>query len=83
VDDLKQNMLCAYIIRAGFESYASVGNALVKMHATFGSIEDGKHVFFDKMVVQDVISWTAIITDYAKSGHIDYAHHLFDSMYEQ
>lgn len=54
--DLKQNMLCAYIIKAGFESYASVGNALVKMHATFGSIEDGKHVFFDKMVVQDVIS---------------------------
>jgi pentatricopeptide repeat protein len=60
-----------------------MGNALVKMHATFGSIEDGKYVFFDKMVVQDVISWTAIITEYAKSRHIDYAHHLFDSMYEQ
>ena len=49
-------MLCAYIIKAGFESYAYVGNALVKMHATFGSIEDGKHVFFGIMVVQDVIS---------------------------
>jgi pentatricopeptide repeat protein len=83
VHDLKQNILCAYIIRARFESYASVGNALVKMHATFGSIEDGKYVFFDKIVVQDALSWTAIITEYAKSGNIDYAHHLFDSMYEQ
>ena len=80
---LKQNILCAYIIREGFESYASMGNALVKMHATFGSIEYGKYVLFEKMVVQDVISWTTIITEYAKSGNIDYAHHLLDSMYEQ
>jgi pentatricopeptide repeat protein len=83
VHDLKQNILYAYIIRAGFEPYASVGNALVKMHATFGSIEDVKYVFFDKIVVQDALSGTAIITKYAKSRNIDYAHHLFDSMYEQ
>lgn len=81
--DLKQNMqFHAYTIRAGFESYVSVGNALVTMYARCGSIEDAKHVF-DKMAVQDVISWTTIITGYAKSGHIDLARHLFDSMSER
>ena len=78
--DLKQNMqFHAYTIGTGFESHVSMGNSLVTMYAICGSIEDAKCVF-DKMVVQDVISWTTIIIGYAKYGDIDHARHLFDSM---
>ena len=81
--DLKQNMqFHAYTIGTGFESHVSMGNGLVTMYARCRSIEDSKRVF-EKMVVQDVISWTAIITGYAKYGDIDHARHLFDSMSER
>eukprot|EP01018_Ginkgo_biloba_P030851 Gb_21555 [translate_table: standard] len=55
------------IIKSGYESDVSVGNALIDMYAKCGIIEVACH-FFDKMSKRDVVSWNAIIGGYGMHG---------------
>lgn len=68
-----------YILRKGFESEVSVGNALVAMYAKCGRIESAQ-VVFDKMSERNVVLWTAMIAGYAQSGGSDEALRLFQQM---
>eukprot|EP01018_Ginkgo_biloba_P030437 Gb_10713 [translate_table: standard] len=68
-----------YVFRNGFESVASVGNALIDMYSKCGSIETAR-IVFDKMSRKNVVSWTAIIAGYAQSGHSVEALEYFDEM---
>ena len=44
-----------------------LGNALVDMYAKCGSLEESQRVF-DKIPIQDVVSWNALLTGYAEKG---------------
>eukprot|EP01018_Ginkgo_biloba_P022393 Gb_37554 [translate_table: standard] len=67
------------IIRAGFESVVSVGNAIVSMYAKCGSVNDARHLF-DRMSQRDLVSWNTIIAVYAQNGHSYEALKLFSQM---
>eukprot|EP01018_Ginkgo_biloba_P035646 Gb_29801 [translate_table: standard] len=68
-----------HIIKAGFESYVFVGNALITMYAKCGSIEDAHHMFY-KMPEQDLVTWNAMITGYAEHGHGKEVLQFFETM---
>eukprot|EP01018_Ginkgo_biloba_P008707 Gb_07635 [translate_table: standard] len=69
----------AYVMRNGFESDVSVGNALIDMYAKCGSIEFG-HCVFDKMSERNVISWNTMIAGYGMHGHGEEALAFFYEM---
>jgi pentatricopeptide repeat protein len=51
----------------GVESDVYVGCNLIDMYTKCGSIEDAWRVF-DSMPVHDVVTWSAIIMQFAKCG---------------
>ncbi|KAK7278865.1 hypothetical protein RJT34_23904 [Clitoria ternatea] len=68
-----------YILRHGFSSEVSLGNALVTMYAKCGSLDTSLRVF-NAMVDRDTISWNAIISAYAQHGHGKEAVYCFEAM---
>jgi pentatricopeptide repeat protein len=56
------------IIARGFESNASVGNALASMYVKCRSLKNARQVF-DQMPERNVVSWNAIIAGCSKNGH--------------
>eukprot|EP01018_Ginkgo_biloba_P009349 Gb_05354 [translate_table: standard] len=70
----------AYIIKSGFQRYASVGNSLLTVHAKCGRVEDARQVF-DKMPVRDEFSWNALISGYTQNGYAEEALNLFCQMH--
>eukprot|EP01018_Ginkgo_biloba_P030031 Gb_09793 [translate_table: standard] len=69
----------AHIIKTGFESSVSVGNALVTLYAKCGIIEDAS-VVFKQIPMQDIISWNAIISGFTHSGHDEESLKCFQKM---
>lgn len=69
----------ACILKRKFESDLSIGNTLVTLYAKCGRIEDA-HKVFEKMPKQDIISWIALISGYAQSGHGKESLNLFSEM---
>eukprot|EP01018_Ginkgo_biloba_P031949 Gb_23267 [translate_table: standard] len=69
----------AHMLRSGFESHLSAGNALVSTYAKSGTIEDAYQVF-NNMPERDVVSWTAMICGYAYHGNGKEALQLFEQM---
>eukprot|EP01018_Ginkgo_biloba_P038696 Gb_15811 [translate_table: standard] len=67
------------VIRRGFELDDVVGTALVDMYAKCGSIEIAQQLF-NKMSKRNVVSWSAMITAYAQSGHANEALVCFNQM---
>lgn len=68
-----------YILRHGFSSEVSLGNALVTMYAKCGSLDRALRVF-NAMVERDTISWNAIISAYAQHGLGEEAVCSFEAM---
>lgn len=75
----KGQQLHARLLKAGFGSDIGVGNALISMYSRCGDIEDASRVF-EEMGDCNVISWTSMITGFAKHGCADRALKLFDGM---
>eukprot|EP01018_Ginkgo_biloba_P027099 Gb_06370 [translate_table: standard] len=69
----------AHIIRSGYKSDVCVGSTLIDMYAKCGSIVDARTVF-DKMDMQNEISWTALIVGCAQHGLGKEALQLFEQM---
>lgn len=57
----------AEIVKEGYESFLSIGNALVDMYAKNGLFIDAWNVF-QGLSVQNVIAWTALISGCAENG---------------
>lgn len=55
------------IVDRGFDQDVVVGNALVGMYGKCGSLPDARSVF-ERMACRDVVSWTTMITAFARNG---------------
>ncbi|KAJ6792369.1 putative pentatricopeptide repeat-containing protein, chloroplastic [Iris pallida] len=75
----KGQQLHAQLLKAGFESDRAIRNALVSMYSKCGNIEDAGRVF-SEMGDRNVITWTSMITGFAKHGHANLALESFDEM---
>nr|GFB44971.1 hypothetical protein [Tanacetum cinerariifolium] len=69
----------ARLVKAGLDSNQRVCNSLISMYSRCGDIEAAARVF-DKMKERNVISWTSVITGYAKHGLAKSALEKFDQM---
>ncbi|KAI5060613.1 hypothetical protein GOP47_0025033 [Adiantum capillus-veneris] len=63
----------------GYEIEDFVGRSLVGMYTKLGLLEDAQEVF-DQLYVQDVVSWTTLITGYTEHGLAKEALKCFDHM---
>ena len=70
------------LVRQGFEKDLIVGNSLIDMYANCGSLDNSKKVF-EKLLVRNIISWTALISGFALLGDVDNAFLLFNKMIEE
>ncbi|KAJ8772902.1 hypothetical protein K2173_028079 [Erythroxylum novogranatense] len=69
----------AQTIKSGFLSDVVVGTALVNMYNKCGSIEKASKTFVE-MSTRTLISWTTMITSFARHGHSQQALQLFEDM---
>ncbi|XP_022888726.1 pentatricopeptide repeat-containing protein At3g49170, chloroplastic-like [Olea europaea var. sylvestris] len=67
------------LLKSGFESNQCVANALISMYTRCGNIEAAFQVF-EQMEDRNVISWTSIITGFAKHGFAKRSLELFKQM---
>ena len=71
--------LHAQLVRLGFDSNLSAGNALITMYARCGVMEAANALFLTKPCV-DSVSWNAIIAALGQHGHGVQALELFEQM---
>ncbi|KAH7427827.1 hypothetical protein KP509_10G062000 [Ceratopteris richardii] len=67
------------VIMGGFEEDNLVVNVLVDMYAKCGFLEEAWNVF-NKVPMQGVVSWTALISGHARIGECEVAFELFEEM---
>ncbi|CAN4096626.1 unnamed protein product [Withania somnifera] len=70
-----------YILKSGFISEISLGNALITLYAKCGLLHWSIKVF-QKMTQKDIVSWNSIITAYAQHGKGMEAVQCFEMMQE-
>lgn len=67
------------ILKAGFDNFVAVSNAIVTMYARCGSIHSAKRAF-SYMPSHDTISWNSIICGFSQHGNAREALKLFEQM---
>lgn len=77
----KGEQIHAQLLKSGFQSNQRVSNALISMYARCGHIEAAFQVF-KEMGDHNVISWTSMITGFAKHGFATRALEIFHKMLE-
>lgn len=77
----KGEQIHARVLKSGFETSQCICNALISMYSRCGNIEAASQVFND-MEDRNVISWTSIITAFAKHGFATKAMKMFLEMLE-
>ncbi|CAA2998744.1 pentatricopeptide repeat-containing At3g49170, chloroplastic [Olea europaea subsp. europaea] len=75
----KGERIHAQLLKSGFESDQCVANALISMYTRCGNTEAAFQVF-EQMEDWNVISWTSIITGFAKHGFAKRSLELFEQM---
>ncbi|XP_024516126.1 pentatricopeptide repeat-containing protein At4g02750-like [Selaginella moellendorffii] len=66
--DNKTQSLESLVIDNGFLADVAVGNALMNLYSRFEKFDKVNFVF-EKMAKQDVVSWTTLLSAYARNGH--------------
>ena len=69
------------LVIKGLEYDPIIGSTLVDMYGKCDLIEESQEVF-DKLLVRDVVSWTALLVGYASCGCVDEALCCFNDMQE-
>lgn len=77
----KGEQIHSRVIKSGLDSNQSICNALVSMYSRCGNIDAAFQVFHE-MEDWNVISWTSMITGFAKHGYAARAVGLFKKMLE-
>ncbi|KAK1419898.1 hypothetical protein QVD17_29328 [Tagetes erecta] len=67
-----------HCVKLGFVFDRFVGNTLVLMYCLFGKMRDARQVF-DEMPSHCVVSWTVLISGYARVGDVEVARLAFDA----
>ncbi|KAM5551084.1 pentatricopeptide repeat-containing protein [Rosa sericea] len=67
------------IFRLGFHSDVPVGNALIEMYSSCGSLESSIRIF-EQMYIKDVVTWTSLISAYGTYGEGEKALRAFEEM---
>jgi pentatricopeptide repeat protein len=75
----KGQKLHAQLLKAGYGSHLPICNSLISMYSRCGYIDDACRVF-NEMSCLNLVSWTSMITGYAKHGYAVRALELFDEM---
>jgi pentatricopeptide repeat protein len=70
------------VIRCELESDVMVGNSIVHMYVKFGSLE-AAHNVFDRLPVQTVVSWSALIVGHVEHQNGFVALRLFERMEQE
>ncbi|XP_071717629.1 pentatricopeptide repeat-containing protein At5g43790-like [Rutidosis leptorrhynchoides] len=70
-------MVHGHCVKLGLVFDRFVGNTLMMMYCFFGKVLDARHVF-DEMPKHCVVSWTVLISGYAKVGDVEVARLVFD-----
>ncbi|QCE15046.1 structure-specific endonuclease subunit SLX1 [Vigna unguiculata] len=73
-----KNLHC-YMIKSGINSDTAVGNSLISMYAKCGIMDDALG-FLDEMVIQDSVSYSAIISGCVQNGYAEKAVLIFRQM---
>lgn len=80
LSQLKLGLVChAQAIKLGWESYDFVQNGLIHLYAVCNHLHCCRRLF-DSSSNRDIITWTAVINGYVKSGQVEAARQLFDEM---
>ncbi|CAA7036392.1 unnamed protein product [Microthlaspi erraticum] len=69
----------AQLVKIGFDSSLSAGNALITMYAKCGVVEDARQVFLT-MPCRDSVSWNALIAALGQHGHGAEAVDVYEEM---
>ncbi|KAF7836573.1 pentatricopeptide repeat-containing protein [Senna tora] len=67
----------SYIIKAGFEYHPFIGSALINMYAAFKHEMLNAFQVFLSMKIQDLISWSIMLTSWVQNGYHEEALKLF------
>ncbi|CAN1265921.1 Pentatricopeptide repeat-containing protein At3g49170, chloroplastic [Linum perenne] len=78
----KGEQIHARILKSSFKPSLHVSNALISMYSTCGNIEASYQVFKDMEKERNVISWTSMVTGFAKHGLATRALETFYDMLE-
>ena len=64
-------------LKLGFLSDIFVGNTLILMYSSCGSMVEAREIF-EEIPLPTVVTWTVMISGYAKQGDVDTARLIFD-----
>ncbi|KAL6629115.1 hypothetical protein ACP70R_028880 [Stipagrostis hirtigluma subsp. patula] len=67
------------VLKDGYDQNVYVGSALIDMYAKCGNMDDAR-LFFDCMVLKNIVAWNEMIHGYAQNGLGDKAVELFEYM---
>ncbi|CAK9195071.1 unnamed protein product [Sphagnum troendelagicum] len=83
-DLVEGKQVYSHMVQRGLQPNIFIGNVLLDMFVnSSASVEDAREVFDNKLVEKDVVSWSTMITGYAKHGHGKEAFELFCCMLQQ
>ncbi|CAM6026467.1 unnamed protein product [Sphagnum balticum] len=83
-DLVEGKQVYSHMVQRGLQPNVFIGNVLLDMFVnSSASVEDAREVFDNKLVEKDVVSWSTMITGYAKHGHGKEAFELFCCMLQQ
>uniref|UniRef100_A0A0D9VCL3 Pentacotripeptide-repeat region of PRORP domain-containing protein n=1 Tax=Leersia perrieri TaxID=77586 RepID=A0A0D9VCL3_9ORYZ len=69
----------AQVMKDGYDQNVYVGSALIDMYAKCGNMDDAR-LFFDCMIMKNIVAWNEMIHGYAQNGFGDKAVELFEYM---
>ncbi|KAK9274427.1 hypothetical protein L1049_019242 [Liquidambar formosana] len=78
-DEVMTREIHCHVVKVGLDLQVTIGNSLVDAYGKCGKLKGSKRVF-DEMVERNVVSWNAIITSYAFTGHNRDALNMFRLM---
>ncbi|KAL6888468.1 hypothetical protein ACP4OV_009494 [Aristida adscensionis] len=67
------------VVKDGYDQNVYVGSALIDMYAKCGDMDDAR-LFFDCMMMKNIVAWNEMIHGYAQNGLGDKAVELFEYM---
>ncbi|XP_010472229.1 PREDICTED: pentatricopeptide repeat-containing protein At2g22410, mitochondrial-like [Camelina sativa] len=71
-----------YIKEHGLRLTVPLANSLMDMFSKCGDVHEARRIF-DNLEKRTIVSWTTIISGYARSGLLDVSRKLFDDMEEK